>query len=45
MRTGDRQALAGVSTRLQRKYLQRVQDAEQQVMDAQKKLDAAKMAR
>ncbi len=42
---GDRQALAGGGSRLRPEYLQRVQDAEQQVMDAQKKLDAAKRAR
>jgi hypothetical protein len=42
---GDRQALAGGGSRLTPTYLQRVQDAEQQVMDAQKKLDAAKRAR
>ena len=42
---GDRQALAGGGSRLTPAYLQRVQDAEQQVMDAQKKLDAAKRAR
>ena len=42
---GDRQALAGGGSRLTPAYLQRVQDAEQQVMDAQKKLDAVKRAR
>jgi len=42
---GDRQALAGGGSRLTPAYLQRVQDAEQQVMDAQQKLDAAKRAR
>ena len=42
---GDRQALAGGGSRLTPAYLERVQNAEQQVMDAQKKLDAAKRAR
>ena len=41
----DTQGLAGGGTRLRPEYLQRVQDAEQQVTDAQKQLDAAKMAR
>ena len=41
----DRQSLAGGGSKLRPEYLQRVQDAEQQVMDAQKQLDAAKMAR
>ena len=45
VRAGDRQALAGGGNRLRPEYLQRVQDAEQQVMDAQKKLNEAKMAR
>jgi len=45
VREGDRQALAGGGSRLRPEYLQRVQDAEQQVMEAQKKLDEAKMAR
>ena len=45
VREGDRQALAGGGTRLRPEYLQRVQDAEQQVMEAQKKLNEAKMAR
>ena len=42
---GDRQALAGGGSRLRPAYLERVQNAEQQVMDAQKKLDTAKRAR
>jgi len=42
---GDRQALAGGGSRLTPAYLQRVQDAEQQVMEAQQKLAAAKRAR
>ena len=41
----DTQGLAGGGTRLRPEYLQRVQEAEQQVTDAQKRLDAAKMAR
>ena len=41
----DTQGLAGGGTRLRPEYLQRVQEAEQQVADAQKRLDAAKMAR
>lgn len=45
VRAGDRQGLAGGGTRLRPEYLQRVQDAEQQVMDAQKKLNEAKLAR
>ena len=45
VRAGDRVGLAGGGTRLRPEYLQRVQDAEQQVMEAQKKLDAAKRAR
>ncbi|MGB5180526.1 MAG: DUF4124 domain-containing protein [Gammaproteobacteria bacterium] len=45
VRAGDRQALAGGGTRLRPEYLERVQDAEEQVMEAQKKLDAAKRAR
>lgn len=45
VREGDRQGLAGGGTKLRPEYLQRVQDAEQQVMDAQQQLDAAKMAR
>jgi hypothetical protein len=44
IREGDRQALVGGGTKLRPEYLQRVQDAEQQVMEAQKKLDEAKMA-
>jgi hypothetical protein len=38
----DRQSLAGGGSKLRPEYLQRVQEAEQQVMDAQKQLDAAK---
>jgi len=45
VRAGDRQGLAGGGTRLRPEYLERVQDAEEQVMEAQKKLDAAKRAR
>ena len=45
VREGDRQALAGGGTKLRPQYLQRVQEAEQQVIQAQKQLDAAKMAR
>lgn len=45
VREGDRQGLAGGGTKLRPEYLQRVQDAEQQVMEAQQQLDEAKMAR
>jgi len=45
VREGDRQALAGGGTKLRPEYLLRVQEAEQQVSGAQKRLDAAKMAR
>jgi hypothetical protein len=45
VREGDRQGLAGGGTKLRPEYLQRVQEAEQQVMAAQKQLDAAKMGR
>lgn len=45
VREGDRQGLAGGGTKLRPEYLQRVQEAEQQVTDAQKQLDAAKLAR
>jgi len=45
VRKGDRQALAGGGTKLRPEYLQRVQEAEQQVTGAQKQLDAAKKAR
>jgi hypothetical protein len=45
VREGDRQTLAGGGTKLTPQYLQRVQEAEQQVRQAQKQLDAAKMAR
>ena len=41
----DTQGLAGGGTRLRPEYVQRLQEAEQQVKDAQKQLDAAKMAR
>jgi hypothetical protein len=41
----DTQGKAGGGTRLRPEYLQRLQEAEQQVKDAQKQLDAAKMAR
>jgi hypothetical protein len=41
----DRQSLAGGGSKLRPEYLQRVKEAEQQVMEAQKQLDAAKMAR
>jgi len=41
----DTQGLAGGGTRLRPEYLQRVQEAEQQVTDARKRLDAARMAR
>ena len=41
----DTQGLAGGGTRLRPEYVQRLQDAEQQVKDAQKQLDAARMAR
>lgn len=41
----DTQGLAGGGTRLRPEYVQRLQEAEQQVTDAQKQLDAAKMAR
>lgn len=40
----DRQSLAGGGSKLRPEYLQRVKEAEQQVMEAQKQLDAAKMA-
>lgn len=45
VRASDRQSLAGGGSKLRPEYLQRLQDAEQQVMEAQKKLDAAKRAR
>ncbi|MCG6900642.1 MAG: DUF4124 domain-containing protein [Gammaproteobacteria bacterium] len=45
VREGDRQALAGGGTKLRPQYLQRVQEAEQQVIKAQEQLDAARMAR
>ena len=45
VREGDRQGLAGGGTKLRPEYLQRVQEAEKQVTDAQKQLDAAKLAR
>ena len=45
VREGDRQGLAGGGTKLRPEYLQRVQKAEKQVTDAQKRLDAARMAR
>ena len=41
----DTQGKAGGGTRLRPEYLQRLQEAEQQVGQAQKQLDAAKMAR
>jgi hypothetical protein len=41
----DTQGLAGGGTRLRPEYVQRLQEAEQQVKDAQKQLDATKMAR
>jgi hypothetical protein len=44
VRAGDRQSLAGGGSKLRPEYLERVKDAEQQVMDAQKKLQAAKQA-
>ncbi|MEN8205813.1 MAG: DUF4124 domain-containing protein [Pseudomonadota bacterium] len=44
VRAEDRQALVGGGTKLRPEYLQRVQEAEQQVMGAQRQLDAAKMA-
>ena len=40
----DRQSLAGGGSKLRPEYLQRVQEAEQQVMDAQKQFDAVMMA-
>ena len=45
VRAEDRQSLANGRSRLRPEYLQRVQDAEQQVMDAQRKLNEAKMSR
>ena len=45
VRAEDRQSLANGRSRLRPEYLQRVQDAEQQVMDAQKKLNEAKQSR
>ena len=45
VRAEDRQSLANGRSRLRPEYLQRVQDAEQQVMDAQKKLNEAKLSR
>jgi type IV secretory pathway VirB10-like protein len=45
VRAGDRQSLANGGSRLRPEYLERVQDAEQQVMDAQKKLNEAKLSR
>ena len=45
VRAEDRQGLAGGGTRLRPEYLQRLQEAEQQVKDAQKQLDVTKMAR
>jgi hypothetical protein len=45
VRAEDRQSLANGRSRLRPEYLQRVQDAEQQVMDAQRKLNEAKLSR
>ena len=41
----DRQSLAGGGSKLRPEYLQRLEAAEQQVMEAQKQLDAARRAR
>ncbi len=45
VRAEDRQSLANGGSKLRPEYLERVKNAEQQVMDAQQKLNEAKLAR